>query len=46
MRCGAIDRRKGCLVIVRPDQFVSQVLPLDAFDAVTDFFAGFLVAQK
>ena len=27
-----IDRAKGALVIVRPDQFVAEVLPLDGFD--------------
>ncbi|MEX0623627.1 MAG: FAD-binding monooxygenase, partial [Saccharospirillum sp.] len=26
----AIDRERGCLVIVRPDQYVAHVLPLDA----------------
>lgn len=37
-----IDRTKGALLIVRPDQFVAQVLPLNAFDDVTDFFDGFM----
>ena len=27
-----IDRVKGAMVVVRPDQYVSNVLPLDAFD--------------
>ncbi len=39
-----IDRSQGALVIVRPDQFVSQVLPLDAFDAIMDFFDGVMTA--
>jgi hypothetical protein len=26
-----IDRPAGCMVVVRPDQYVAQVLPLDAF---------------
>ncbi len=26
-----IDRRAGCIVVVRPDQYVAQVLPIDAF---------------
>ncbi|MBL8550239.1 MAG: FAD-binding monooxygenase [Hyphomonadaceae bacterium] len=38
-----IDRRKGCLVVVRPDQFVSQVLPLDAFGALSDLFDAILM---
>ncbi|MDO5684171.1 MAG: 3-hydroxybenzoate 4-monooxygenase, partial [Propionibacteriaceae bacterium] len=37
-----IDRGQGALVVVRPDQYVSQVLPLDAFDELSAFFAGFM----
>ena len=37
-----IDRDKGCMVVVRPDQYVAHVLPLDAFDALSAFFAGVL----
>jgi phenol 2-monooxygenase (NADPH) len=33
-----IDRRAGALVVVRPDQYISQVLPLDGFDELTAFF--------
>ncbi|MFN3525856.1 MAG: FAD-binding monooxygenase [Paracoccus sp. (in: a-proteobacteria)] len=39
-----IDRQRGCLVIVRPDQYVAHVLPFDAHDQLADFFAGFMVA--
>ena len=38
-----LDRANGCLVIVRPDQFVADVLPLDAFDAAVAFFSGVLL---
>jgi phenol 2-monooxygenase len=38
-----IDRERGCLVVVRPDQYVAHVLPLDAHDELAEFFAGFLV---
>ena len=34
-----IDRDKGCMVVVRPDQYVSHVLPLDGFEALSGFFA-------
>lgn len=37
-----VDRERGCLVIVRPDQHVASILPLGAQDAVSGFFAGFL----
>ncbi len=41
----SVDRTQGCLVIVRPDQYVAQVLPLEAHQALADFFAGFMLPQ-
>jgi phenol 2-monooxygenase (NADPH) len=38
-----INRDTGCIVVVRPDQYVAHVLPLHEQDALTDFFAGILV---
>jgi phenol 2-monooxygenase len=35
----------GCMVIVRPDQYVANVLPLDAQAELSDFFEGFMVPQ-
>lgn len=35
-----IDREQGCMIVVRPDQYIAHVLPLDAYDALTAFFAG------
>ena len=40
-----IDRAQGALVVVRPDQYIAHVLPLDAHQALADFFAGFMLAQ-
>ena len=40
-----IDRSAGCVVIVRPDQYVADVLPLDDTQAVAGFFNGVFVAQ-
>ena len=37
-----IDRDKGCMIVVRPDQYVAHVLPLDGFDDLAAFFDGFL----
>jgi phenol 2-monooxygenase len=34
-----VDRDRGCVVVVRPDQYVAHVLPLDAHDALHEFFA-------
>ena len=38
-----IDRTHGALVVVRPDQYVAHVLPLDAHRALADFFGGFML---
>lgn len=35
-----IDRERGCLVIVRPDQYIAHVLPLDAYAALAAYFEG------
>ena len=40
-----IDRELGCLVVVRPDQFMAHVLPLDARDEITAFFAPILLVD-
>ncbi len=37
-----IDRSRGCVIVLRPDQYVAGVMALDAFDAVTSFFAEVL----
>lgn len=37
-----IDRTRGCLIVVRPDQYVANVLPLDGFDELSAYFAGVL----
>ena len=38
-----IDRANGALVIVRPDQHVANILPLDAHDDLAAFFGKFLL---
>ena len=38
----SIDRTQGAMVLVRPDQYVAQVLPLDATAALASFFDGFM----
>jgi phenol 2-monooxygenase/3-hydroxybenzoate 4-monooxygenase len=40
-----IDRAQGALVVVRPDQYIAHVLPLDAHRALADFFAGFMLPE-
>jgi phenol 2-monooxygenase (NADPH) len=41
-----IDRQRGCLVIVRPDQYVAHVLPLDGYAELAAYFDGFMVAAE
>jgi len=41
-----IDRGAGALVVVRPDQYVSLLLPLDGFVELDDFFSGFMVEPR
>ena len=38
-----MNRETGCMVVVRPDQYVSHVLPLHGHEALAGFFAGILI---
>ncbi|HYH32003.1 MAG TPA: FAD-dependent monooxygenase [Pseudonocardia sp.] len=38
-----VNRDAGCLVVVRPDQYVGHVLPLDAHQELVTFLEGVLV---
>ena len=38
-----VNREQGCLVVVRPDQYIAHVLPLDAHEELAGFFAGFML---
>ena len=37
-----INREQGCMIVVRPDQYVAHVLPLDGLEALSAYFAGVL----
>ena len=41
-----IDREAGCMVVVRPDQYVAHVLPLDGYKQLAAFFDGFMLPQS
>ena len=41
-----IDRAHGAMVVVRPDQYVANVLPLDAHDELAAFFAAFMLDRR
>ena len=38
-----IDRDRGCIVVVRPDQYVGHVLPLDAYRELAAYFDAILL---
>ncbi len=38
-----IDREKGCMIVVRPDQYIAHVLPLDGYQELSSFFEGILL---
>ena len=39
----SINKQSGCLLVLRPDQYIAQVLPLGDTDELTRFFAGFML---
>jgi phenol 2-monooxygenase len=38
-----IDRDKGCMIVVRPDQYIADVIALDAYDRLSAYFDGFML---
>jgi phenol 2-monooxygenase (NADPH) len=38
-----VNRESGCVVVARPDQYVSHVLPLDGYEELAGFFARVLI---
>lgn len=41
-----INRNTGCVVVVRPDQYIAHLLPLDAYEELEKFFANVFIGQK
>ncbi|MDM0084360.1 FAD-binding monooxygenase [Variovorax sp. J31P179] len=41
-----IDRAQGAMVVVRPDQYVANVLPLDAHAGLAAYFGRFLLDRR
>ena len=41
-----IDRQQGCMVIVRPDQYIGHILPLDGYDQLLAYFGCFMTRQN
>jgi phenol 2-monooxygenase len=42
----SVKRDTGCIVIVRPDQYISHVLPLDGHEALANFFGNILIDAR
>jgi phenol 2-monooxygenase (NADPH) len=40
-----IDQERGCMVVVRPVQYVAHVLPLDGYAQLAAFFGGFMLQE-
>ena len=38
-----IDRDAGCMVVVRPDQYIAQVLPIDGHQQLATYFDRFML---
>ncbi|BAM88477.1 putative flavin-containing monooxygenase [Bradyrhizobium oligotrophicum S58] len=41
-----IDRAAGCMVVVRPDQYVADVMPLDDVGRLVAYFDGFMLPVR
>jgi phenol 2-monooxygenase len=41
-----INRQAGCMVVVRPDQYVAQVLPLGGYGQLCAYFDSFMLPQS
>jgi phenol 2-monooxygenase (NADPH) len=39
----SINRERGCIIVVRPDQYIAHVLPLDGYTDLAAFFDGFMM---
>lgn len=41
-----INRISGCMVLVRPDQYIARILPIDATAELAAYFANILIPQN
>ncbi len=40
-----VERKTGCIVVVRPDQYIAHVLPLDGHEQLAAYFDRFMVPR-
>jgi phenol 2-monooxygenase len=38
-----INRENGCIIVVRPDQYIANILPLTGFNQLSSFFDNFMI---
>lgn len=41
-----ISRDEGCVVVLRPDQYISYVGKIDDYGSIDSFFSGFMLPQN
>lgn len=41
-----IDKDEGCIVIIRPDQHIANILPLDAYEQLEECFSNIFIKQN
>lgn len=41
-----IDKNKGCIVVVRPDQYIAAVFPLNGYRLLSEFFSNVLISTQ
>lgn len=41
-----VDKMRGCMVIVRPDQYISWIGELEEVGEMNEFFSGFMIPQR
>ncbi|MAZ99455.1 MAG: phenol 2-monooxygenase [Rhodospirillaceae bacterium] len=41
-----IDRKNGCMVLIRPDQYIAKISPLDNTSETFEFFSQFMIKQS
>ncbi|KAK5047754.1 hypothetical protein LTR84_006419 [Exophiala bonariae] len=40
-----IDPEEGCVVVLRPDQYISYIGPVDDYESLDKFFSSFMIVQ-
>lgn len=40
-----ISQQTGCMILVRPDQYIAHILPLDAYDELSTFCNGIFISE-